>query len=182
MSSSRRRWVGAGTSVPSLAVVWAGVLAGCQGLTGPDGTGASYEPVWITASWVVRAPNEAPGDRTDREPADWKGSLCPARSVLLSNADREPSLFTIKNNCAGTMVTYAMCVNSGLDTNRNELKSCAVDPLQTAWDQLTFTTLTPGPYGNFYNSTRILTVQVFYCSTELTLTAPPLSDRIECVE
>lgn len=162
-----------------MAVALLGLAASSCSVLDPSG-GSSYEPVWITASWVVRAPNDLPGDRSDREPEEWKGTLCPASSVILTNTNHESATFTIKNNCTST-VSYALCINHGSDTQRNELGLCATDPLVTSFEQLTFTTLTPGPFGNFYNSTRILTVQVFYCSSELQLSAPPISDKIECI-
>lgn len=131
-----------------------------------------FTPTWTTASWTGGAIG-SPNDRRDEEATQWKGSICPVSSVILSN-HTEGSVLQIINNCTIT-VTYALCVTAGsLPQPQFGLNLCAPDPFDTPLSRLTFKTINPGPLGDFINSTQNLSIQLFFCSDQMQLTAPPV--------
>lgn len=149
------------------------LAAGCVDAAGPDAGLASFQPVWITASWTGGAAG-APNDRTDREPATWKGRLCPASSVQLTNHSGGFAGLNIVNRCTIT-VTYGLCATKGNPPQPQfGLPECAQDALQTPLGSLKIITLNPGPLGDFVNATPQLSIQVFYCGDETTLTGAPV--------
>lgn len=135
----------------------------------------SYTPVWIFASFTPPGVAGAPSDRRNQSPINNFDSLCPASSVLLDNWYLNGGSLTIRNNCTAT-VHYALCVSKGSDAQ--ELKQCATDPFDTAQSQMRFQTLTTGPNGFWYQSTRLVSVNIFYCGSGSTLSGPPW----KCVE
>lgn len=159
----------------SLALACAGAFAACAvtDATGPGGGLATYDPVWITASWSGGAAG-APNDRTDREPAAWKGLLCPAGSVSLTNHGGGFAGLNIVNTCTIT-VTYGLCATKGSPPQPQfGLPECAPDALQTPLQRLKIITLNPGALGDYVNATQNLSVQVFYCSDQTTLMGGPV--------
>lgn len=140
--------------------------------TGGGGGLLSTVPTWIAASWTGGATGD-PTDRTDTEATEWKGQMCPASSVELSN-QTAGAVLNIINRCT-ILVSYGMCVSKGsLPQPQNGMKECAQDPLETPLTDLTLMSLTPGAPGGFVNATEILSVNIFYCSSEQTLSGPPL--------
>lgn len=76
---------------------------------------ATYEPVWISASWGGKA--NTPLDRTDREPAEFGGPRCPAESVVLEYfPDFCPGWnfagLKLRNNCTQAN-DVAICARKG---------------------------------------------------------------------
>lgn len=133
----------------------------------------SFEPTWTTASWTGGAKGP-PNDRRDEEATQWKGRICPASSVILQNHTQEFAGLHIINNCTIT-VTYALCVTKGsLPQPQSGLQPCATDPFDTPFSRLTFKTINPGQLGDFINATQNLSIQLFFCSDEMQLTAPPV--------
>lgn len=157
------------------ATVAAVLLSACMmGETaGPDGGGVStYDPAWITASWSGGA-RGAPNDRTDRTPSTFRGRLCPAGSVQLSNHGGEFAGLHIVNLCT-IPVTYALCATKGTGPQPQfGLDECADDPLMTPFSRLMFIPLNPGTAGFYVNATQALSIQVFFCSDETSLTSAP---------
>ena len=141
----------------------------CSEATGLGG--GDLGPVWITASWTGGAAG-APNDRTDREPADFQGQLCPASSLALTNQTAGVVLNVI-NNCTIPM-TLAICATAGGLAQPNlGLDDCATDPFDTPLSRFKLITLFPGNLGDYVNSSQILSIQVFYCSDETQfITAP----------
>lgn len=90
---------------------------------------------------------------------------------MLDNWYSNGGSLTIKNNCS-LSVTYYLCVSRGSDAQ--ELRQCATDPFDTPSSQMRVQTLTTGPYGYWYQSTRNVTVHVFYCSDEAVMRFSPL--------
>ena len=147
-------------------------FAACEGSTSSPNQPLfdEFTPTWTTASWSGGAKG-SPNERRDEEATQWKGSICPASSVILSN-HTEGSVLQIINNCTIT-VTYALCVTSGsLSQPQFGLDVCAQDPFDTPLSRLTFKTINPGPLGDFINSTQNLSIQLFFCSNEMQLTSP----------
>ena len=147
------------------------VGAGC----GTDTTGGmdTFAPIWITASWSGGAAG-APNDRTDREPEDFFGSLCPANSVDLYNHSGGFAGLNIVNRCT-IMVTYYICATKGAGPQPNlGLQECAQDPFDTPLGQFKVIPLFPGSEGDYVNATPDLSVQVFYCSDESQMFTAPL--------
>lgn len=151
------------------ALLSAVLLLGCDSITGTKAK--TYDPVWITASFTPPGVNGAPSGRIERVPAEFVGARCPAKSVLIDNWYSNGQSLTIKNNCTDTQV-FSICVSKGSDPQ--ELPACATDPVQTSPFDMKVQYLTPGPYGNWYSSTRLVTVHVFYCPLTQTLVGPPL--------
>lgn len=143
------------------------------GAGGGGGGLISTIPTWITASWTGGATGD-PTDRTDTEATEWEGQICPASSVELKNHSGGFAGLNIINNCT-IAVTYALCVAKGsLPQPENGLNQCATDPFDTPFGDLKFITLLPGPLGDYVNATEALSVNIFYCSDEQTLSGPPL--------
>ena len=112
-------------------------FAACEGSTSSPTQPLfdEFTPTWTTASWSGGAKG-SPNDRRDEEATQWKGSICPAGSVTLSN-HTEGSVLQIINNCTIT-VTYALCVTSGsLPQPQFGLDVCAPDPFDTPLSRLT---------------------------------------------
>ena len=140
-----------------------------------DPVSESFDPTWIAASWTGGAVGE-PNDRTDTPADEWNGQLCPPESVLLTNHDGFAGL-TIVNNCA-SMMTYGICIDKGsLTQPENGLEECAEDPFETPLSDLKIQYLNPGEPGISINATGILSVNIFFCSNEDTLTGEP----VECL-
>ena len=155
-------------------IALSGLIAvlGCTALTGVGDLGGNFEPVWITASWTGGAAGP-PNDRTNREPAEFQGQLCPASSVILTNQSAGAVLNVI-NNCTIPM-TLAICVTAGgLIQPDLGLDDCAVDPFDTSLFNFKLITLNPGNVGDFVNSTPALSVQIFYCSDETQFVTGPV--------
>ena len=146
-------------------------LVGCDQLAGLAG-GGNYEPVWITASWTGGTIG-FPNDRTNREPAEFPGPLCPASSVILTN-QQAGAVLNIINNCTGP-ISFAICATAGgLIQPDLGLDPCAVDPFDTSFFNFKHITLNPGSEGDFVNSTPSLSIQIFYCSDEAQFVAGPV--------
>lgn len=142
----------------------------CSEATGLGG--GDLEPVWITASWTGGAAG-APNDRTDREPAEFQGQLCPASSLALTN-QTAGAVLNVINNCTIPM-TLAICATAGgLAQPDLGLDDCATDPFDTPLSRLKLITLFPGNLGDYVNSSQILSIQVFYCSDETQFVTAPV--------
>ncbi len=134
---------------------------GCGG--GGGGDSVIYDPVWIAASWSGGRTG-TPSDRTDVEPENYLGQLCPASSVLLTNQSGGFAGITIINNCT-LAVTYYICASKGsLPQPDLGLAECATDPLETPLSQFTIVPLNPGAPGFSINATEEISINVLYCS------------------
>ncbi len=157
----------------TVAVIAAAIGVACESTEDLVGGLDSFAPVWITASWSGGAAG-LPNDRTDREPQDFFGRLCPASSVDLLNYSGGFAGLNVINRCTIT-VTYYICATRGsLPQPQFGLEECAQDPFDTPMSQLKIIPLTPGVEGDFINATQALSIQVFYCSDESQLFTSPL--------
>lgn len=71
-------------------------------------------------------------------------------------------------------MTFYVCASKGSAQDPDELEACAQDPFDTPMPRFKLVTLDPGPEGDFFNVTRDLAIQVFYCSEETVLIGPPV--------
>jgi len=155
----------------ALTVGVAVIGAGCT--ENPVGGMSSFAPVWISASWSGGAAG-VPNDRTNREPREFFGSLCPAVSVNLTNHSGGFAGLNIVNNCT-IPVTYFICVTAGSPAQPTlGLEQCAQDPFDTPINQFKIIPLFPGVEGDYVNATPDLSIQVFYCSDEAQLFTNPV--------
>lgn len=162
------------------AVLVLTLVPNCGGGGYSGGGTTTYTPTRIVASWSGGAHGN-PTDRTDTEATSWLGSMCPADSVTLTNYDGTVTLH-IANSCTLT-VTYGICLTEGVAAQpTNGLSTyCATDPFDTSLTNLTTLTLTTGTDGFDYNSTEGLSINIFFCSDQQTLSAPPFSTTVECI-
>lgn len=158
-------------------------LAGCFSSGTSNGGDDPFDttvPSWINA--VFTSGVSAPTDRRDEAATEWNGNLCRTDSLELINHGPEGDVLQIINSCAST-ISYAICVAKGsLPQPENGLSQCATDPFDTPTSQLTFKSISPGALGDFINTTEILDVNIFFCSTSDTLcTSATFCDRIACL-
>lgn len=135
-----------------------------------------YTPTWVTASWLGGITG-SPTDRMNRAATQNNDRICPPTSLLLSIGTGGFQGLTVVNNCE-SIVTYYLCATAG-QTNEPQggLNVCASDALQTPLSRLTVITLRPGGPGQGINSSRDLSVQVFWCGESTRLVGPPLKCR-----
>ena len=158
-------------------------------ITDVDDLIPSYKASWLTASWAggrVGQPNDADSPQKTDAPgqscapnANFLGSMYP----FMDNHQRTPGHLTVINNCTGLTVEFAMCLASGSpaqpSTATAGLRNCAVDPLESSFNQLRFVTLTGSTPGttnssDFYPSTQNLFVNIFWCTDQTQLVAGPI--------
>ena len=102
---------------------------------------------------------------------------------FMDNHQQTPGHLTVINNCTGLTVEFGMCLASGSSAQPSTatpgLRNCAIDPLESSFNQLRFVTLTgstPGTtnFGDFYPSTQNLFVNIFWCTDQTQLVASPI--------
>jgi len=149
-------------------------LTACSDSTGLDDSG--FDPSWISASWTGGAKG-APNDRTDREPTEFQGRLCPTSSISLDNREIDgpgsPFDLILRNQCTLPVFTFT-CVTAGIPLPFNSLlESCATDPLNTPkWPLGTLTIESGNIIG--YSSSQTFAVNIFFCSDETILAYDPI--------
>jgi hypothetical protein len=149
---------------------------GCDALTEATGLESpffEFEPVWLTASWTGGARPDPNDRKTLGSPTQWRGNLCPSQGLRLFN-HRDGAVLTLQNTCPG-LVTFYLCATKGVEPQpRFGLQECAQDAKQTPMSRLKSIALNPGV--DFVNSTRSLSIQVFWCTDQSSLIGPPLSN------
>lgn len=144
--------------------------------TAPTTTSSGYRPAWVIASWGFGITGN-PTDRRDEDAVANTDSICRASSVRMTNWSGGFAGLTLINNCVST-VTYYVCATAGQRAQPQfGLRSCASDALQTSLGNLTVVTLLPGPPGFGINANRDLSLQLFFCGQQTTLSGPPLRCR-----
>ena len=156
----------------------------------PDTSAAPLDPVWISASWG--GGSVLPMDRTNREPSEFRGQLCPSETVILesytaSATNRPGQVFgeglLIWNKCT-IINTVGICVRKGSfaqPSGNFQLKACATDPLQTPFLDLKVLTINPNKVLGLYIPTfGSPSLEVFYCGTQTALLAPPVAAKVSC--
>ena len=166
-----------------IVVVAVVFLAACGTSSSGGGGGDLFDtatPSWINA--VFTSGVSAPTDRRDEAATEWTGNLCRTDSLTLINHGPEGDVLQIINSCAST-ISYAICVAKGsLAQPTNGLSQCATDPFDTPTADLTFKSISPGALGDFINTTEILDVNIFFCSTADALcSSATFCDRISCL-
>ncbi len=160
------------------------VMAGCSAgsLTGDSGSGAAtYEAVWINASWSGGATGAPFGSKAKGIGSNFTGSWCPAESLVLENhSSRYQSVFSnsrdvlvFKNNC-GQPADLLVCATAGSGGNSSEFPVCNTDPRTTPLSRLMSVNM--GGSGSGLQSTTWrqtgvnLDLNIFYCGVGDTFT------------
>ncbi|MBN1282965.1 MAG: hypothetical protein JXA24_04245 [Proteobacteria bacterium] len=162
--------------VALIGSVFVFALTGCFSSSG--GGGVVYDPTWINASWSGGAKGD-PTDRTDIEAENWKGDICPASSLAITNHSGGFAGLCFVNNCT-IMMNLNICRTKGTPAQPDlglQNYECATDPLETPSSRLYIVPLNPGADGFCINATEDISINVFYCSDEqmLDLLSSPLS-------